>query len=160
MPLFKRFTKEKSRQAIEAKDDTDINKTIMDVVSKAVREFRRLYVGQFLAVRERQVEAAFAKSQHRYLDAEIWAAACNISEAKAEKELQFGVEQGILEEARLYEGPPSRFVVSQEDIGRSFSLSDIGYIHEEEEHDDGEPTEIHVTQHNTRPIYVALTNIE
>jgi len=99
----------------------------------------------------REIERFIEMTGERYLDTARWAGMRGISEIEAERQLEYGVQSGILQRCFLYEWPdsPVQFIVPPEYVGRKVKLRDIGYIGE----DDGRV--IAVSEFRVREIFIA-----
>lgn len=95
-------------------------------------------------------------NRDRYIDPIEWAKQHGITTDEAQQQLDASAELGKLEKLYLYEGSdsPITFLVTQEMLGESIKLSDLGYFEDEED------SEILVSPLRSRPVYLPVPDLQ
>jgi hypothetical protein len=95
-------------------------------------------------------------SRDNYIDPRDWAIEQGIEIIQAEEQLNKAVEAGKLQRLYLYEGSdsPITFLVTEEMLGESIKLSDLGYFGDEQDQ------EILVSPLRARPVYAHIPDVD
>jgi len=117
-------------------------------LTKITEELYSAAAAAAAAVASIQTEQTIGRAQ--YIDEATWAKTQHITIDQAKKELEAGVQNGELQKMFLYEGSdsPITFLVPEDMLGQSVSLSELGYSGEEENQ------QILISPLRSRPVYV------